>query len=145
MNKAGFFSRFFAWLLDGFLVGILALVLALIISAIVSLGGSTDSQILGFLSLVLIVPLVIILFLFQFIYFGYFWSKDGQSIGMKLLNIKVVRRNGKGLSFLRAAFRGTFGYWFSAIGFYLGYIWASFDPENEAWHDKIFDTWVVPA
>jgi uncharacterized RDD family membrane protein YckC len=29
--------------------------------------------------------------------------------------------------------------------FGLGYIWAAFDANNETWHDKIFDTWVVGA
>jgi uncharacterized RDD family membrane protein YckC len=141
--KASFLSRFFAWFLDGVIMGILAFVLALIIGLIAGLGASTESSILGFLSGVLILVMIIVLFLFQFVYFGYFWGKDGQTLGMKMLNMKVVRRNGEDLSFWRAAFRGTIGYWISALIFYLGYIWAAFDSEQEAWHDKIFDTWVV--
>jgi uncharacterized RDD family membrane protein YckC len=41
--------------------------------------------------------------------------------------------------------RGSLGYWISAVIFYLGYLWALWDNESETWHDKIFDTWVVPA
>lgn len=143
MAKASFLSRFFAWFLDGIIMGVLAFALALVVGLVAGLGASTDSAILGFLSGALILVLIIVLFLFQFVYFGYFWSKDGQSLGMKMLNMRVVRRDGQGLSFWRAAFRGTIGYWISALIFYLGYLWAAFDSDGEAWHDKIFDTWVV--
>jgi uncharacterized RDD family membrane protein YckC len=86
------------------------------------------------------------LFIFQFLYFGYFWSTSGQSIGMKLLNIKVIRQGeGELLSFFGAAFRGTLGYAISGLVFGLGFIWAAFDGNKETWHDKIFDTWVVES
>lgn len=145
MVKATFLNRFIAWFLDGIIMGVLALILGLVIGLVVSLGASTDSAILNFLSLALFFVLFIIIVLFQFFYFGYFWSKDGQSLGMKIVNVQVTRRNGEGLSFWRAAFRGTVGYWISSLIFYLGYLWAAIDDENEAWHDKIFDTSVVEA
>jgi uncharacterized RDD family membrane protein YckC len=86
----------------------------------------------------------VVLVLFQFLYFGYFWSKNGQTVGMKLLNIKVIRQGDEGsISFWRAAFRGTVGYFVSGLVFSLGFIWAAFDGQKEAWHDKLFDTWVV--
>lgn len=143
MAKATFLNRFIAWFLDGIIMGVLAFILSLVIGLVAGLGASTDSSILGILSAALFFVLFIIIILFQFVYFGYLWSKDGQSLGMKILNMKVIRRNGEGLSFWRAALRGTVGYWISAFIFYLGYLWAAFDAENEAWHDKIFDTWVV--
>jgi len=64
---------------------------------------------------------------------------------MKLTGIKVVQRDGNLQSYVRAALRGTVGYWISALIFGLGFIWAAFDSEKEAWHDKIFDTSVVEA
>ncbi len=145
MEKAGFGSRFFAWFLDGIFIGILAFVLALVITLIAGIAGSTDSGLLGIISAALFFFLFVFLLLFQFIYFGYYWSNSGQTIGMKLLNIKVVRRSKEDLSFLRAGFRGTIGYWISALIFYVGYIWAAFDAEGETWHDKLFDTHVVKA
>jgi len=84
------------------------------------------------------------LFIFQFLYFEYFWSGSGRSVGMKLLNVNVVRRTqDEQLSFFRAAFRGTLGYAISALFFSPGFIWAAFGANKETWHDKIFDTWVV--
>ena len=52
----------------------------------------------------------------------------------------IERRTGD-----RGGFRGTIGYWISGLIFGLGFIWAAFDQDKEAWHDKLFDTWVVQA
>ncbi len=81
----------------------------------------------------------------HFLYFGFLWSRDGQTLGMKLLGIKVVRRGDEPMSFLRSAFRGTLGYYISGFFFCIGFIWAAFDANQETWHDKIFETRVVRA
>lgn len=79
----------------------------------------------------------------QFIYFGYYWSRYHQSPGMRICRLKVTRRSSsQPLSFWRAGFRGTLGYVVSSI-FYLGFIWAWFDKNHLAWHDKLFDTRVT--
>lgn len=144
MEKAGFFSRFFALLIDGILIGVIGGIIGgCLLGVSFGLMSGSESGFLNFLSVTLAFLLIVVLFFLQFLYFGYFWGKDGQSLGMKLLNMKVVRRTGEELTFLRAGLRGTFGYWVSGLVFYLGFIWAAFDQEKETWHDKIFDTWVV--
>ena len=143
MNKAGFFGRFVAYFVDGFMLSILAWIVMLVLGGIIGLVSGTDSGFLSFIAGTMALLMIVIMFLFQFLYFGYFWSKNGQSIGMKLLNMKVVSQDGEPLSFVRAGLRGSVGYWISSIVFGLGFIWAAFDSEKEAWHDKIFDTWVV--
>lgn len=45
----------------------------------------------------------------------------------------------------RAALRGTAGYWISGLIFGLGYLWAACDENQETWHDKVFDTWIVQS
>jgi uncharacterized RDD family membrane protein YckC len=145
MDKAGFFSRFFAWLLDGFVMSILVFIIMAVVGLFIGLISGTESGFLSFLAGTTAVLMLIVVFLFQFLYFGYFWSKSGQTIGMKLLSVKVVRQDGEPLTFLRSALRGTFGYWVSGLIFGLGYLWALIDANNEAWHDKIFETWVVVA
>jgi len=143
MEKAGFLGRLLAYILDGILIGIIGLVGGLVIGGLVYLMSGSDSDFV----IVLIIALSCMLFLFilliQFVYFGYFWSKSGQTIGMKLLNMKVVRQDGEQLTFLRAGLRGSVGYWISSLVFNLGFLWAAFDEEKETWHDKIFETWVV--
>ena len=143
MEKAGFFSRFIAWFLDGIIMGLLAWAVAIILGGIVGITAGSDSAFLGIIAGGTAILLIVVLLLFQFLYFGYFWSKSGKSLGMRMLSMKVVRQGDEDLSFIRAGLRGTFGYWVSGLVFGLGYIWAIFDANNETWHDKIFDTWVV--
>jgi uncharacterized RDD family membrane protein YckC len=83
--------------------------------------------------------------LIQFLYYGYFWSRSGQSPGKRLLQARVESSSGGSISFIRAGLRGTLGYWLSGLLFGLGFIWAIFDANNETWHDKIFGTRVVQA
>jgi uncharacterized RDD family membrane protein YckC len=146
MDKAGFFSRFFAWLLDGIAVAVLPLIFGCFCGGIFFiLGIGSDNGFLSVITGIAAFGLIFILFLFQFFYFGYFWSRSGQSLGMKMLSMKVVRRNNEQMTFIRSALRGTFGYYISGLLFGLGFIWAAFDANKETWHDKIFDTWVVKA
>lgn len=114
-----------------------------LIWALLALMGNTDSDFVVIMAIMLACMLVIVILVIQFLYFGYFWSTSGQSLGMKLLDMKVVRQDGGELSFLTAGLRGSLGYWISSLVFNLGFLWAAFDQEKETWHDKIFKTWVV--
>lgn len=145
MNKASFFSRFIAWLVDFFAMGIIGLLLGLVVGGLFGIVRQSDSFFINALFGTLGVIVWFAVLILQFLYFGYFWNKNGQSIGMRLTGIKVVRQDGNLMSYVRAALRGTVGYWISGLIFGLGYIWAAFDSEKEAWHDKIFDTWVIEA
>ena len=145
MNKASFFSRFIAWLVDMFAMVVIAILFGVLLAGLFSITSGSDSFFLAALAGTVGVIVWFTILILQFLYFGYYWSKSGQSIGMKLTGIKVVRQDGTLMSYVRAALRGTFGYWVSGLVFSLGYIWAAFDSEKEAWHDKIFDTWVVEA
>lgn len=143
MNKASFFSRFIAWLIDVFAIAIIGALFSVLLSGLLSITSGSDSFLVsaafGTLSLILWFAIVIL----QFLYFGHYWSKSGQSVGMKVTGVRVLQKDGSNLSYVRAALRGTVGYWISGLIFGLGYIWAAFDSNKEAWHDKIFDTEVV--
>jgi len=145
MNKAGFFPRFVAWLVDGFAMAFIAVLLSLLLGGLTGITRGSDSFLLSAAAGVLGVMIWFAIVILQFLYFGYFWNKNGQSIGMKLTGIRVVRRDGNLMSYVRAALRGTVGYWISGFIFGLGYIWAAFDSDKEAWHDKLFDTSVIEA
>ena len=132
MNKASFFSRFIAWLVDFFAISVIAVLLGLLVGGLFGLVRSSDSFLLSALFGTLGVIVVFAIIILQFLYFGYYWSKDGQSLGMKLTGIKVVRQDGNLMSYVRAALRGTVGYWVSNLIFGLGYLWAAFDSEKEA-------------
>ena len=144
MNFAGFFSRLLALLVDNIAVSVLAWIVAALLGGAIGLTAGTGSGFLNFVSSTLALLTMVILFFFQFIYFGWMWSQSGQTVGMKLTNIKVVRQESEALpNFWRAGLRGTVGYYISGLVFSLGFIWAAFDGNKETWHDKLFDTWVV--
>lgn len=145
MVKASFLSRFAAFVIDNFAMGLLALGIAMLIGIPAGWLSNRDSGVLSFLGGSLMFLLSGILLIFQFLYFGYYWSKSGQSVGMKLVGIKVVDEKGGLLSFLNAGLRGTVGYWLSGLFFSLGFIWAAIDAEKQGWHDKLFRTHVVNA
>lgn len=143
MNPASFWQRLAAWFIDGVVVTILArligLGLALLLGVTTQVTGDLSDPTAWILSLLMLA----VLLLLQFFYFGYLWSQRAQSVGMGLLNIKVVKSDGSRMSFTTAGLRGTVGYWLSGLVFGLGYLWAAFDSQHQAWHDKIFGTTVV--
>lgn len=145
MDKAGFVARFLAWLVDGIAVAALGSVLAAALGLLASQIGQLGQDPVAVLTRATAPLVTIFLPMVQFLYFGYLWSHGEQSIGMRLLGVKLVRRSGTTCDFVRAGLRGTVGYWVSGLIFGLGYLWAAVDANREAWHDKIFDTWVVRA
>ncbi len=145
MPRAGFLVRFVALFVDHLALGIIAWVLTIIVAPIIGATAATGIPIVSWVAGAFGLVLGFILLFLQFLYFGWLWNANGQSFGMRLVNIKVLRRDGSRVSFLRGGLRGTIGYWISALVFGLGFIWAAFDARKEAWHDKLFDTTVVVA
>jgi uncharacterized RDD family membrane protein YckC len=145
MTNANFGSRSIAYLVDQVALFFLAWAVVLPFAMLAGLASVTESGFLGVLTGLAFLIMFPTLILLQFVYFGYLWSTSGQSLGMRLVEIKVADRQGGAVSFLRAALRGTLGYGVSGFFFGLGFIWAAFDADGEAWHDKIFATRVVPA
>ncbi len=67
---------------------------------------------------------------------------NGQTLGKLMLRIRVVKKNGRRFSVIDGLLRNVFGYTISQI-FLLGYLWALYDDEQQAWHDKMAGTVVV--
>ena len=144
MKKATFLSRFLAFFLDHIIVMIVAFIIMFFASGFSALAGATNYSILEFISVAISVSLLVVFMFIQFLYFGLQWSKDGQTFGMKIAKIKLVSRSTKQkVTFWQGALRAVIGYHVSGWVFSLGFLWAHFDDNQEAWHDKLFDTWVV--
>jgi uncharacterized RDD family membrane protein YckC len=127
--KAGFWIRFVAIFIDAIIVGIFTAALSAILN--LSTNGRTGLQVL-----------------LGLVYYVYFWSNaslwPGQTIGSKILNIRVIRTDGSDLSLTQAFIRYV-GFLIAAIPLLIGLIWAAFDPNKQGWHDKIAGTYVVTA
>jgi uncharacterized RDD family membrane protein YckC len=76
--------------------------------------------------------------------FAWPFSTSGRTPGMALLSIKVVVMDGAPLSWRTGALR-TFGYVLGSIPLHAGFLWALWDRDRQAWHDKLAGTCVVRA
>ncbi len=125
-NKIGFLTRTFAYLIDGIGLYIIQTVLTSILFGGDGFRGSGLNLLLGLG------------------YFLYFWSSygHGQTIGMKLFGIRVVKTDGSELTITNALIR-YLGLLISFFCFAIGVIWVAFDPNKQGWHDKIAGTYVV--
>ena len=125
--KAGFWIRFLAIFIDGIILGIVSAAIGAVLN--LNLNGRSGMNVL-----------------LGLIYYVVFWSKSspwpGQTIGSKLLNIRVVKTDGSDLEITQSLIRYV-GFFISAICLLIGLIWAAFDPNKQGWHDKIAGTYVI--
>jgi uncharacterized RDD family membrane protein YckC len=79
-------------------------------------------------------------------YFLYFWSSygHGQTVGNRVLSIRVVKTDGSELTLVDAFIRYV-GLILSFLCVFIGVIWVAFDANKQGWHDKIASTYVVRA
>lgn len=70
------------------------------------------------------------------------WSWKTTTVGGIICGLRVVRTDGKPLAFTDALVRGLASI-LSAAAAGLGWLWILWDPERQAWHDKIAGTVVV--
>jgi len=129
-KKAGIFARWIALLIDP-AIGIILYFLAL------ALFGSISED-LG----------IIVGVLFPIAYFIWFLTllRKGLTPGKKLLGLRVVnQQTGEIPGFGKMFIREIFGRILSALFFSLGYIWALFDKNSQALHDKLAGTVVLKA
>lgn len=69
---------------------------------------------------------------------------NGQTLGKKVMGIKVVREDGKPLGYPTAIIR-YIGYYISGLFLFIGFLWVIWDPKKQGFHDKIAKTYVVKA
>ena len=126
-----------------------ARLVAYIVDGLVQFGLSIVFLLVGTVLLAIFWPLGIIAYvaaaLFLLLYFPYFWQKSGQTPGMKLMGVKVVRDADGGPIGWGPALLRLVGYYVSAAVFYIGYIWIFIDKRKRGWHDLIAGTVVIQA
>jgi uncharacterized RDD family membrane protein YckC len=126
-----------------------ARLVAYIVDGLIQFGLSIVFLLVGTVLLAIFWPLGIIAYvaagLFLLLYFPYFWQKSGQTPGMKLMQVKVVRDADGGPIGWGPAILRLIGYYISAAVFYIGYIWIFIDKRKRGWHDLIAGTVVIQA
>lgn len=116
---AGFWIRFVAYLVDAILI------------------GTINSLLLFFIP-----SLTFLVYLIFPIYFIYLTGTSGQTIGKKLLDIKVVNTSGEVIGIPQSIFRYVM-YLVSGFILSIGFIMAAFDEKKRALHDRVVKTYVI--
>jgi uncharacterized RDD family membrane protein YckC len=82
--------------------------------------------------------------LISLVYFSYFWSSmgGGQTLGMRVFGLRVVKDDGTPLSIVVAVVR-WFGLLVSIVALGIGVFWVAFSNEKKGWHDLIAGTSVL--
>ena len=127
-KKANLFARWIAWAIDPG-IGICAWLLPTALLAAIS------PQVAGLFAVV-----------FPLAYFIWFLTllQKGLTPGKMLLGLQVVdQRNGAIPGFGKMFLREIIGRILSGLFFGLGYFWAIFDKNGQAWHDKLAGTVVI--
>jgi uncharacterized RDD family membrane protein YckC len=73
---------------------------------------------------------------------GAFWTRGGQTLGMRAWRIRVVSADGGPVTWRHALVR-FFAGWLAALPAGLGIWWAWLDPQRRCWHDRLSGTRVV--
>jgi uncharacterized RDD family membrane protein YckC len=137
---AGHGPRLVAYIVDGIIIGLIIGVLSLVLVAILAGAIASESGGAAIGGVLLYVALI---FLVSVAYFPWFWTRGGQTPGMRLFRLRVVRdADGGPVSGTAAALR-LLGYWVNGAVFYIGFIWIFVDKRRRGWHDLIAGTVVI--
>jgi uncharacterized RDD family membrane protein YckC len=77
-----------------------------------------------------------------FVYYGWFWVRSGQTLGMLTWKLRVVATDGSAITWRHALKRfAAAGLSLACLGF--GFFWIIADRRRLAWHDRLSSTRVV--
>ncbi|TNG02735.1 MAG: RDD family protein [Gammaproteobacteria bacterium] len=134
IQNSGFFRRLAAIFYDSLLLFLAVLPLASL--PVVMLAGGSDNPFIQS-------PLFsLYIYCIGFLFFGWFWTHGGQTLGMRSWKVKVIQQNGEALAWKNAVSR----YLAATLSWILlgaGFIWILFDKENLALHDRLSKTRLV--
>lgn len=159
---AGVGARLGAALLDGLILG-LPLLLVYFAAIVLFVGGlnagndnftpdatgevvSTDPNgaVVAIGGLLLLIVLLVA-FLYEPLMTARKGPGNGQTVGKRIVGIRVVNLQNGPITAGQAWGRYLFKAFVSGSVFYLGYLWALWDTNQQTWHDKIANTVVVRA
>lgn len=132
-KNASFQRRLGAMVYDAFLL--FALLFIASTPVVIIAGGADSPWIKG-------AGFKLYLYLVCFLFYGWFWTHGGQTLGMRSWKIRVLRDDNRPLGWDSALIRflmATIS--LSLLG--IGFLWILFSRENMAWHDQISRTHVL--
>ena len=82
------------------------------------------------------------LFAVSYLFFGWFWTHGGQTLGMKAWKIRLTSQDLEAISWKAATIR-YFAATLSLMVIGAGFIWALFDRKKRTFHDWISNTKII--
>lgn len=76
------------------------------------------------------------------LFFGIFWRRAGQTLGMQAWRIELMSTSGEPLTWKQVTIRLS-GAMLSAVFFGGGYLWRFVPPHHRYWHDRLSQTRLV--
>jgi uncharacterized RDD family membrane protein YckC len=137
LDYAGFWTRFGAVVIDGFIIWIFNMVLFVPLGIIMPTSTDDPFAALSFMPLIMLLQYAI-----PAVYDTWFVGKYGATPGKMACKIKVVVADGTPVSYSRALGR-HFAKWLSSLIMGIGFLMAAFDDERRTLHDRICETRVV--
>jgi uncharacterized RDD family membrane protein YckC len=87
-------------------------------------------------------PLQVLLLATPFLFFGWFWTHGGQTLGMRSWRLRLLRDDGSAMNWRVSVVRVAAAHLsFFALG--LGYLWVLVDRDGLSWHDRLSRTRLV--
>jgi uncharacterized RDD family membrane protein YckC len=74
------------------------------------------------------------LFIVSFLFYGWFWTHGGQTLGLRSWKIKLISTTGKQITWQQAALRYLCAL-LSWLCLGMGFVWILIDKDHRAWHD----------
>ena len=78
----------------------------------------------------------------SFLFYGWFWTHGGQTLGMKAWNLYLVKPDGKFIDW-KMAFKRYLAALLSWACLGLGFTWSLLSSRNQTWHDMLTDTYII--
>lgn len=152
-HYAGFVTRFIAFTIDLLIVVVVQVAILLFVRVVLNFFGLDDlaraifepaeapdsSLFVTILRWIIAVLGSAVVFA---IYVVTFWLLVDKTLGQALLGLRVLRSNGRPITFVPAVKR-LLGYYVSFFALCIGFLWILIDDRRQGWHDKIADTVVV--
>ncbi len=130
LPSAGVLRRFGAMLYDSLLIIALLMVVTSLFMLLTG-GEAISEQRVGMLEQVYRGVLLLVIVLF----FGWFWTRRGQTLGMTAWRLKLEREDGGAITWVQVLQRLA-GALVSLGVFGLGYFWIWIGRDRLAWHDR---------
>lgn len=151
---AGFVSRSIGLLIDQMVIGLVSVSLFLVVSSILSLAGMDFDRCTAFVTVQDFGSLMhnicrsargaafFLTIMFGPTYYVVLWTLTGQTIGMAVAGIRVVRADGSNIV-LRQSLLRMIGFFLCVLSLGFGFARVLWDRKRQGWHDKMANSFVV--